>query len=390
VVLRKRLLLALPLAFVACGHAPPPMGLPLLPATRKWQHVFESADPEDRASLQSPLASDGVRVFASTRTSLTERERLSAIDRATGNTAWVRDGVAGSLAAGPGVLVVRSGTRLVSLDPATGKTHWSADTGCSGTLPPVLDGTRVLVAGSHLASVDLASGRTAFSEPLRHAAVTAPVVAGTCLLLGEADGNLRCREPQSGRTRWAFLMQQPLETAPTAFGRRVYVATADRRVVALDLASGGFKWGFKLGTGVSVPPQVAGRFLLVASNEAVLYGLARGNGNMSWRAPLPSRPQGPPMVTGRQVVIACQPNRLLSFDLETGKAGPTLTAGIPRYDPAIGQSELRVPPLVADGSLLVGLRNPPSVLGFEPGTPAAGPQTPPPFPPDLASEVPAP
>jgi outer membrane protein assembly factor BamB len=335
--------------------------------------------------LVGPLAADAARLFVSSR------ERVTAFDRASGLRSWVREGVSGVLAAAGGVLVVRSETgTLTSVDPTSGKTRWTVETGVAGSLPPVIDGSRILVAGSQLTALDVATGKPLFSEPLRHPAVTAPVVAGRCLLLGESDGNLRCRDSQNGRTVWAYLMGQPLAAAPVSDGQRVLVGTGDRRAVSLNLRNGRRQWGFKLGTSVFVPPAVTERYVLIASNESVLYALTKRNGNMTWRASLPSRPLGPPVIRGEQVLVTCHPTEILSFHLATGKPTGTLRAGVPRFDPTEGQSETRGPALMLDGAFFLAVSNPLSILAFEAGPPPAPPELPAAFPPDISNDVPVP
>ena len=363
-------------ALVACGRRPAPASPepPIFPVTKKWVAFLDTA-----SEIQGPLASDGTRLFVSTR------EAIFALDRASGRVLW-RSETAGLLTAAAGVVIVRSDSgQVTSLEPATGRTRWQAATGSTGPVAAVIDGVRILVAGSRLVGLDTASGKTVLDEALSAPATTPPVKLGQRLLLGEGP-HLRARDASTMQIAWSFTMERPLEAAPTIDGNRILIGTGDRRAIALK-TNGKLDWQFKIGTSVPVPPAAAGGHALVAASEAVLYALTRGSGHMAWRAPLPSRPLGPPLVIGRQVVVACHPDELLAFDVETGKPEGTARAGIERLGDA-GPSEIRAAPLVLDGSLYVAVRNPSwAVVALERGTPPAAPEPPAPFEPEAALQL---
>lgn len=334
--LRKLATAALAAAsLAACGH--PRIGPPaLFPMTSVWVVPVEDI-------IEPPLASDGWRVFVSTR-----EGALRAFDP-SGAPVWRRDGRPARLAAGPGILVLRQadGT-LVSLDPETGATRWTSSSGVTGGLPPVVDLDRVLVAGDGIAALDVATGRSLWSFPGSPVASSLPVSSGPWVLVGEADGTLRCRDRATGLPLWAYRTGGVLHASPVVDAdQRAFVGTTDRRFLALDVTKGRLRWRWKVGVDVQSAGAVLRHTVLFASFEDVLYALKRSNGHMIWRAPLPSRPLSGPILVGDSVLQACYESELVGFDGRTGgRLGGLKTP-----------AEIRTPPLLVGDRLYVGLRD---------------------------------
>ena len=161
------------LAIAGCGAKPPAPKPPLLPANAAWKTLLGEF-------VAPPLATDGHRVFVATRDGV-----VRALDPATGAVAWKVEGLAGTLSAAEGVVLLRGGDGTVkSLQPRTGAVRWTATTGVAGTMPAVVDGDRALVPGSGLAAVDLASGRVLWADLGGAATTTPPVSAGSRVLAG--------------------------------------------------------------------------------------------------------------------------------------------------------------------------------------------------------------
>jgi len=373
--LHRKVLVPLLLLLAGCRSVPRVPEPALFPLTKKWVEPLD--DP-----IQPPLATDGIRSFAAAS------DGIRAVEIATGTRSWLRSDITGTLSAMPGLVVVRSGSGLVTaLDPLSGTTRWSVRTPRPSTLPAAFDGARVLLAGTRLVALDATTGKTLLDEALVAPAVATPVVAGGYLLVAEADAALRCYAATTLRLQWFFPTGRPLEAAPAVDGGLVVVGTADRRALALNLENGKKEWTFKIGATVQVAPTITRRLALVASNEAILYAFGRGNGHVSWIAPLPSRPLGPPIVVGSKVFIACHADELLGFDLATGEPSGSTHAGVETLDPALGASEVRAAPVVVPPFVVVGLRNPWAMVALEPGAPPAKPSPPPPFPPDEADAL---
>jgi outer membrane protein assembly factor BamB len=327
-----------------------------------------------------PLAADGRRVYAATRDGA-----LQALDQASGAVIWRVEGVSGRPAAAEGTLLVRSAEGTVwSLQPRSGSVRWKTDTAVTGELAPVLDGERVLVAGHGLAALELASGRLLWSESAPADVRAPPVVAGARLLVGEADGTLRCRDRATGVSLWTHLAKGPIVAPPLVDERRrrIYLGTTDREILELGLDRGQAGWRWRVGADIRSPGLLLEDHILFASFDAVLYALRRG-GNLAWRAPLPSRPLSGPLLVEGYVLVACFENDLVGFTLATGGRAGSLRVGAGK--------EIAAAPIVAGRTILIALRDRSLVAYTLPAlpsrTPAAG-ETPAPPPAEAPSRPP--
>jgi outer membrane protein assembly factor BamB len=301
--------------------------------------------------IEGPLAIDERRVYATTRNG-----SLFAFDRKSGAPAWKLDGRRGLLAAVPGLVVVRQADGTVfGLQPRDGAVKWTLDSGVPGSLPATIDGDRVLVAGEGLAAVDAATGQVVWTAAEKGGVTAPPVVSGTFVLVGEADGTLRCRDRATGVSLWTLATGAPV-MAPVLVDadHRIYVGTTARQILSVRLKDGKVRWRWKVGADVRIPAAVVKDKVLVASHEAVLYALKRSNGNMVWRSPLPSRPLSGPFLQGPAVLLACQETDLVGLDPATGR----------RVGVFKTTAEMQTVPLPAGGRLYVGLRDK-SVVSFQ-------------------------
>jgi outer membrane protein assembly factor BamB len=341
-----RLRLALPvgcLLLAACGtglRAPKPPLLPLPPA---WKTLLEDF-------VVPPLAADGRRVYVATRDGV-----LRALEQPTGSVIWKAEGVAGRVSAADGHVVVRGedGT-LTSLQPRTGAVRWTAATGVAGTLPAVLDQDLAFVAGRGLAAVELSTGRVAWVDASGAETTAPPVSAGYRLLTGDADGLLSCRDRATGGTFWTLKTGGALLAPPLVDTgrRRVYLGTTDKRILEVSLDKGKPGWSWRVGADVGHAGLLLPDRVLFASYDAVVNALRRG-GNLAWRGSLPSRPLSAPLPAAGYLVVACLENELVALDPDTGAGAGSLRTS----------AEIRTPPLVAGGFVVLGLRDR-SVLAY--------------------------
>jgi len=345
--------LACPVGCAGKRAAPKP---PVLPLTAAWKTLLGDF-------VTAPLAQDARRVYVATRDGA-----VRALDQATGAVAWKAEGLPGRLSAADGILLVRGedGT-LWSLQPRTGAVRWKSETGVAGTLPAVVDGDRTLVAGRGLAAVDLATGRVLWSDASGTDTTAPPVAAGSRLLAGEADGTLRCRDRATGSSLWTLRTSGPLMAPPLVdeARRRLYLGTSDKRLLKVSLDKGKSGWAWRVGADIGHPGLLLPEQVLFASYDAVLYSLRRG-GNLAWRGALPSRPLSAPQPVGDHVLVACLENELVvAFASDTGaRAGSLRTS-----------AEIRTPPIVAGGYVVVGLRDRSVIAYALPGTlPPAPPE----------------
>jgi outer membrane protein assembly factor BamB len=314
---------------------------------RTWLTPLPRLDPEVEERVVGPLATDGLRLFAATANGF-----VQALDRHSGEILWRVGDRPGVLAADATRLVVRQADGVVwELDPADGRTRWKAATAVTGDLPAVLQGSLVLIAGQGLAALDGASGRTlwAATGDEKGAATTQPVVVGPSVLVGEADGTLRCRDSATGVSIWTYRTGGAIRSPPLLDERqRLFLGTTDGRILALRHAQRGRPiWRWRIGADVRTPPGLLHDAVLVATFEDVLYALRRRNGHLWWRAPLPSRPLSGPMVVGSAVLVACHEDEIVAFDGRSGR----------RIGGLKTPAEMATPPLLLGGRIYVGLRD---------------------------------
>lgn len=323
---------------------------------------------------------DGKRVYFATK------EGLHAVSARDGKAVWSTPGRHGQLSAGPGLVVLRESDGTVwGIEPATGSARWKVESGIAGTLPPVVDGDRVLVAGDGIVALDAASGRTVWGAPGTPKVTAPPVMAGPVVIVGESDGTVRARDAATGSPGWAFASGGEVLAPVVADGEgRLFLGTTARGIVAIGAKDGKRKWRWKVGADVTTGGLVVERNVIVATHEAVLWGLRRGGGNMAWRAALPSRTLGGPMRFGPAVLIACHGLRpseslLVGFDGITGR----------RLGDLRTPAELKGPPAAGDRAVYAALRDdsliawrlPPEAEPVAPQAPASpaakGPKEPP-------------
>jgi outer membrane protein assembly factor BamB len=331
------LLVLLALGPVGCSGSRPAPRAPIFPAVATWKTLL--GEP-----VTSPLAADSRRIFVATRDGA-----VRALDPKTGEVLWQAASVPGRLSAADGTLLVRDDSGVVtSLHPRTGAVRWRVETGIAGSLPLVVDGDRALVAGRGLAALALENGATAWSDR-SGAETTAPPLPTTArLLTGEQDGTLRCRDRATGVSRWTLRTREPLLAPPLVdeSRNRLYLGTTDRRILEASLDKGEVGWHWTIGADVGHAGLLQNGRVLFAAYDAVLYAFERG-GNVAWRGSLPSRPLAAPLVVEGRVVVACLENQLVAFDAKSGeKAGSFATS-----------AEIRTPPLLVGGLIVVGLRD---------------------------------
>ena len=321
-------------SFAQCArsHLAPPA---LFPMKTSWITAVPDA-------IDSPLGTDGVRVFAALRGG-----SVAALDLA-GTIAWRREGPAGRLAARPGLLIVHEregGVR--SLEPDSGAVRWTAETPVGGAQPPTIDRDLVLVVGQGAAALETATGRVVWTASDGADAAAPAVASGGLLLVAETDGTLRCRDRATGRSLWAYHTSGALLAPPLVDASgRVLLGTTDGRFIALNL-KGKQLWRWKVGADVGSQAIVINDRVLFASFEAVLYSLNVHNGSMGWRYSLSSRPLSGPVEVGDAVLVVCQDRDLMGFDGRLGLKLGSFTA----------PAEIGTPPIVVGDRAFLGLRD---------------------------------
>ena len=203
--------------------------------------------------------------------------------------------------------------------------------------------------GAGLAAVDLASGRVLWSDA-SGAETTAPP-GGRRLApprRREADGTLRCRDRATGRLARGRSARRGALARPAARGRGAppplprHDRQAHPRGLARRRARAAGRWRVGADIGHAGPP--AARAASSSRPTTPCSTRCAGAATSPGAAPLPSRPLSAPLLVGGHVLVACLENELVAFAPDTGaRAGGLRTS-----------AEIRTPPLVAGGYVVVG------------------------------------
>jgi outer membrane protein assembly factor BamB len=265
--------------------------------------------------VELPLASDGRYLFVATRSG-----EVTALSLVNGEIAWTKSVGARVVAAASGAVVARAEDGVVvGLDPDSGRPRWKSSTGVGGSLVPVLDSGTAFVAGAGLAAVEAETGRLLWVAKDGGPAGAPPAVAGSRVYVSEAGGVLRCRDRATGSSSWAFETGSTPLTSPSVAPDGTVLVGAARSLQAIRPDGSRRRWRWRLGADAMLPPAVQESSALLAAYDATLYCLNRGNGHLNWRAPLPSRPISEPLLSGVTVLVACLDNRIVGFDVRTGR-----------------------------------------------------------------------
>jgi outer membrane protein assembly factor BamB len=169
---------------------------------------------------------------------------------------------------------------LSSLSPRNGAARWTVATAVKGDLPALVADDVFVVAGEGLSAVEAATGRVLWSLPPDAVATAPPVLVGTCLLVGEGDGTLRCRDPKTGASRWTYRTGSALLAPPVADAEgHIVVGTTDRRILASTgrgRCAGASRWRRRANA-------AAARKLIFVARSTPRSLSPRGNGCLAWR-----------------------------------------------------------------------------------------------------------
>lgn len=154
----------------------------------------------------------------------------------------------------------------------------------------------------------------------------APTVADGTVYFANGAGTVYAVTAADGTERWRFDTGTrgdgpPVETSPTVADGNVFVAGVDSTVYALDADDGTERWAFEpeWNEHIEASPTVADETLYVASRNAHLYALNLADGTPRWtyRA---KKGFVATVVTDGVVCSATWTNRVIAFDLDTGKS----------------------------------------------------------------------
>jgi outer membrane protein assembly factor BamB len=260
--------------------------------------------------------------------------------------------------------------QVVAVDARTGAVAWrlwrasgyldapAVDTASTANGALVFTQGR-LGQGSSLVAVDLSTRadlwRFPSGRPLPAALRGAPIIADGLALVGASDGLVHAVDMGSGAERWAFQTGGTVQTSPAAADGRVFAigedgTTGRSTLFAIDAASGKEIWSFAPPTAalhVSAPTVAGGR-VFEAFGDGMVRAFDARRGTVLWSTRIRGlfSPLNALAYTDGSLLVLDATGALYDFDATTGDR---------RWDFQFRPTCLRGAPLVAGGSVYVGL-----------------------------------
>jgi outer membrane protein assembly factor BamB len=320
---------------------------PVLPAEQAWQ-VSLGFPPSAGAAM------DEARAYIPL-----EGERIVAIDRQTGATAWMLD----IESAWPPLIhdatvFLAASDELHALDAATGNHRWRVPLGRGAMAPmAMIEGTLiVLVAPDEVWAFRVSDGDRLWIRALGGRAGRVSMAVNPSGIYVALVDRLTRVNVADGAIRWA--RELPGQLTSTAVARdRVFVGSTTNEIFAFDADSGSLEWRFRYGGDV-IGITATDDLIFVASLDNVLWAHRR-SGNQVWKQPLPTRPLGAPL-TFEGVVAVVGAESVATFNSRTGTSigkfdAPNLLQGAPVVDPTPAPFAVSIMVVTRDGRA-IGLR----------------------------------
>lgn len=259
--------------------------------------AFDFVDGSRRWALRAGPHEAGLLLEAGTLVAAGLDGTVRGVDPAQGVVRWTAtpDSAAGFFAAPVAlpegrVAVADDRGRVTALDLATGQTAWTRDLGVPVYETPAARGGALFVPTTRgrLLALDAATGAERWALALDDPSVrlAAPAVTDSVVLVGGTDGRLRALDAATGVLRWSFATDGALASAPLVAGGFVYVGAMDEGVYALDLATGALRWQEALDGRVKSEPLLHRKKVIVLAEPSFVYAFT-ATGPVAATSPVP-------------------------------------------------------------------------------------------------------
>jgi outer membrane protein assembly factor BamB len=325
----------------------PPL-TPVLPAEQAW--IVSLPQPPSAVG-----AMDDTRVYIPL-----EGERLIALSRETGATAWTVDiESAWPPVVRDGVVYLAASDELHALDAATGEHKWRVPLGRGPMAPMALvkDVLVALVTPDEVWAFRSSDGVRLWGQSLGGSVGPASMAVGANGIYIAIGDRLVRVMLADGAVRWDKTLPGSLRS-PALARDRVFVGSTTNDFYAFEPDKGALVWRWRFGGDV-MGAAANESLVVVASLDNIVRGLRRSNGNQAWKQAMTTRPAESPQIVDGVVVVASLAS-LVSFNAETGEPigsfdGPFELQGTPLIDPAPKPFAVSLVALTSDGRA-IGLR----------------------------------
>lgn len=305
-----------------------------------------------------------------------QNEQLTALDRQTGEVAWVRAiETVWPLVVGNGAVYAAASDELHALDGDTGTSRWRVPLE-RPLLAPLTFDTGWIVAvieRGDVTGIRAADGVEIWRHRLGNDTPVSPAVPGEgdALYLSLDGGQVVALSLTDGHELWRRQLPGRLSEPAWAPGR-VFVGSTDNFFYALDSKDGSLAWKWRSGGDVIGSATDEG-LVFFASLDNVIRAVNLGNGNQRWRKNTGTRPAVPPRAFGRLALLAGTSPTLTGFAARSGAPAGTYMApgelaGEPLIDPVLRPYSVAAVIVMRDGQV-AGLY-PVAMLFREPPTAA--------------------
>lgn len=176
-----------------------------------------------------------------------------------------------------------SSNGIFALDKKNGAVIWNIKEGlgASHASPLSCHDTIYYAANNSLLALNNQTGKEQWRSALAAGwNLSSPVVRDADLIIGSADGKIRCFDARTGHSRWAYQTKpsiaaflagqnqgsQVLSSAAIS-GDMAYIGSSDGCLYAIDVKTGEKAWSYDLGVPILSSPAVSGNGVYVATYD---------------------------------------------------------------------------------------------------------------------------
>jgi outer membrane protein assembly factor BamB len=281
--------------------------------------------------------------------------RLHAVYVASGQAAWVYEGVSSVIGApavsGGSVVMVQADGTITALRTTDGALLWKRSPSSDGGSETTSDGAAVgdgkvfYVRGDGtLLTLSLENGKELWAYKSEGDLRSAPLFADGLVWLGEQNGKFSVIDPNSGKRLWGGGAGGAINT-PSVSDGDVYYSSWDGSVQRVRVKGVIPQWKANIGEPAATAPSVYGDTIIVGSANGKAIAFAKADGHVKWSFDTGGGAvSGAPIPADGLVFVGGGNGMLSILDAASGTLRSTFQTG----------GEIRARGAFADGVLFLG------------------------------------
>ncbi|MBO0730616.1 MAG: PQQ-binding-like beta-propeller repeat protein [Acidimicrobiaceae bacterium] len=246
-------------------------------------------------STGSPIASSAVvndhRIYVADRSGT-----VSAINLATGRTAWTYQLAGGTFATSPAlapgalVVVVGAGGTVVALNQFNGKVAWTRQLAAKVQASPATAGNSIYVGtdNGRVIALKAGTGTTEWSTSIGGSVKGTPAVdtAAGLVVAGTTAGNVKSLNMTTGAVKWSVALGGTISANAVISGGLVFIGSSTGVFTALNETTGAKAWSQTTGGPITAGAAVISNHVEVGSNDGNVYWLNPTTGSQTYKIPV--------------------------------------------------------------------------------------------------------